>query len=86
MVEFAFANEVECVFAETLPEYWPSASKLAGAPRAGTAGIDLHVRNGDFVERGEPLFTLHAESPGELAYALDYATAQSDTVHVVEDA
>lgn len=61
-------------------------AKLAGAPQAGTAGIDLHVRNGEFVERSEPLFTLHAESPGELAYALDYSAAQPDTVHVVEDA
>lgn len=61
-------------------------AKLAGAPRAPAAGIDLHVRNGEFVERGQPLFTLHAGSPGELAYALDYAAAQSDTVHVVEDA
>ena len=61
-------------------------AKLAGAPQAPAAGIDLHVRNGDFVERGEPLFTLHAESPGELAYALQYAEAQSGTIHIAEDA
>lgn len=61
-------------------------AKLAGAPFASGAGIDLHVRVGDFVERGQPLFTLHADSPGELAYALDYASAQSETVHVSEDA
>jgi thymidine phosphorylase len=61
-------------------------AKLAGAPRSPCAGIDLHARNGDFVERGEALFTLHAASPGELAYALEYASAQGDTVHVVEDA
>lgn len=60
-------------------------AKLAGAPQDAAAGIDLHVRNGDFVERGEPLFTLHADSPGELAYALQYALAQADTVHVAED-
>jgi thymidine phosphorylase len=61
-------------------------AKLAGAPLAPCAGIDLHVRMGEFVERGQPLFTLHAASPGELAYALEYASAQSETVHVVEDA
>lgn len=61
-------------------------AKLAGAPLAACAGVDLHVRCGDFVERGEPLFTLHAESPGELAYALDYATQQSDIIHVTQDA
>ena len=61
-------------------------AKLAGAPHAPCAGVDLHVRVGDFVERGQPLFTLQAASPGELAYALDYAYAQADTVHVSEDA
>jgi thymidine phosphorylase len=61
-------------------------AKLAGAPHDPCAGLDLHVRNGEFVERGQPLFTLHADSPGELAYALEYASVQTDTVHVVEDA
>ncbi|HZN46528.1 MAG TPA: hypothetical protein VFB71_02800 [Ramlibacter sp.] len=32
------------------------------------------------------IFTRHADSHGELAYALDYASAQSETVHVSEDA
>jgi thymidine phosphorylase len=32
------------------------------------------------VERGQPLFTLHAESPGELAYAREYLTAHTDVV------
>jgi thymidine phosphorylase len=61
-------------------------AKLAGAPHASCAGIDLHVRVGEFVERGQPLFTVHSASPGELAYALDYAAVQSETVHVSEDA
>jgi len=61
-------------------------AKLAGAPHAPCAGLDLHVRVGDFVERGQPLFTVHAATPGELAYALDYAAVQPETVHVSEDA
>lgn len=61
-------------------------AKLAGAPQSPCAGIDLLVRSGDFVERGQPLFTLHAASPGELAYALEYAQAQEHTVQVAEDA
>lgn len=61
-------------------------AKLAGAPKVACAGIDLRVRVGDFVERGEPLFTLHAGSPGALAYAADYADSQPHTVHVTEDA
>ena len=55
-------------------------AKLAGAPSDKAAGLDLHVRVGDAVERGQPLFTLHAEAPGELAYALDYLEKQEDIV------
>lgn len=53
-------------------------AKLAGAPRAPAAGVLLHRRLGDTVDRGQPLFTLHAESPGELAYAAAYADVHSD--------
>jgi len=49
------------------------AAKLAGAPGSKGAGLRLHRRLGELVEAGEPLFTLYAEAPGELAYALDYA-------------
>jgi thymidine phosphorylase len=56
------------------------AAKLAGAPADQAAGIDLHVRLGQGVEAGQPLFTLHAESPGELAYAREYLTAHADVV------
>jgi thymidine phosphorylase len=59
-------------------------AKLAGAPRDAAAGLDLHVRPGQPVARGEPLFTLHAESPGELDYALGYLAAHSDIVAVEE--
>jgi thymidine phosphorylase len=54
------------------------AAKLAGAPADPAAGIDLHVRVGQSVESGQPLFTLHAQSPGELAYAREYLAAHSD--------
>ncbi len=53
-------------------------AKLAGAPGAKAAGLELHVRLGAKVEKGQPLCTLHAEAPGELAYALGYASANSD--------
>jgi thymidine phosphorylase len=55
-------------------------AKLAGAPRAPAAGLDMHVRMGDRVRRGQPLFTLHAEAPGELRYALDFLEAQPSLV------
>jgi thymidine phosphorylase len=56
------------------------AAKLAGAPADPAAGIDLHVRLGQVVESGQSLFTLHAESPGELAYAREYLAAHADIV------
>jgi thymidine phosphorylase len=61
-------------------------AKLAGAPKSACAGIDLLVRQGTFVERGQPLYDLHAASPGALAYAADYAHSQPETVQVSEDA
>lgn len=53
-------------------------AKLAGAPENAAAGIDLHVRVDDELEEGQPLCTVHAESRGELEYALTYAAANPD--------
>ncbi len=50
-------------------------AKLAGAPQAPAAGIDLHVHLGEAVVAGQPLFSIHAESAGQLAYALDFLRA-----------
>ncbi len=47
-------------------------AKLAGAPDAAVAGLEMHVRLGDQVRVGMPLFTLHAVAPGELSYARSY--------------
>ncbi|MBV1919388.1 MAG: thymidine phosphorylase family protein [Pseudomonadales bacterium] len=47
-------------------------AKLAGAPVDQAAGVDFHVRLGSKIRVGELLFTIHAESPGELNYALDF--------------
>lgn len=55
-------------------------AKLAGAPASPAAGIELHVRVGDRVSRGQPLFTLHAQSPGELAYAATYAEVHDSPI------
>ena len=57
-------------------------AKLAGAPDDKAAGVEMHVSLDDMVDRGEPLFTLHAESPGEIAYALNYAASRSDIILV----
>jgi thymidine phosphorylase len=54
-------------------------AKLAGAPEDKAAGLELHVRCGQTIRAGDPLCTIHAESPGELAYAMGYADVNSDT-------
>jgi len=59
-------------------------AKLAGAPRAPAAGIELHVRLGQRLAADEPLYTVHAEAPGELQYALSYAARHLDIVRVEE--
>jgi len=58
------------------------AAKLAGAPNSPLAGLTLDARLGDPVAAGQPLFTLHAESPGELAYAMEYVSRHLDIVGV----
>ncbi len=53
-------------------------AKLAGAPGSAGAGIDCRLRLGDTIQAGEPLFHVHAQTPGELEYALEYAAAHPD--------
>jgi thymidine phosphorylase len=60
------------------------AAKLAGAPADKAAGIEMHVRLGDEVERGQPLFTMHADTTGELHYALDFLATHQETMSVEE--
>jgi thymidine phosphorylase len=59
-------------------------AKLAGAPEDPCAGIDLLVRIGSRVERDQPMFTVHAESVGELEYALEYLSGQEDIIVVAD--
>jgi thymidine phosphorylase len=59
-------------------------AKLAGAPRDPAAGLEIHVRLGDPIERGQPLLTVHAESEGQLEYALAYSAAGGDVIAVGE--
>lgn len=59
-------------------------AKLAGAPDVPAAGLRLHVRVGDPVERGAPLMTLYADTEAELAYPLGYAAAATDLI-AIED-
>lgn len=53
-------------------------AKLAGAPLARHAGVFVHARVGDAVANGDPLFEVHAQSRGELDYALSFVSAHPD--------
>jgi thymidine phosphorylase len=59
-------------------------AKLAGAPRAPTAGVELHARLGASIERGQPLLTIHGEAPGELDYARGYLAANPQIISFEE--
>ena len=59
-------------------------ARLAGAPQAKTSGIDLHVRLGDKVSADEPLYTIHAESRGEMEYALAMLSEERPIIELVE--
>ncbi len=59
-------------------------AKLAGAPSIPEAGLRLHVRVGDRVARGDPMFTLFSGTEGERDYALDYY--QQFPVFTIEEA
>ncbi|HKJ72715.1 MAG TPA: thymidine phosphorylase, partial [Alphaproteobacteria bacterium] len=57
-------------------------AKLAGAPSDRAAGVELHKKVGERVQTGEPLFTIHAESPGELHYAFNFAKTHSHVMTI----
>ena len=57
-------------------------AKLAGAPVARAAGLDLHANVGSRVVREQPLFTVHAEAAGELAYALQYVATRPPVMEI----
>ena len=57
-------------------------AKLAGAPEDKTAGVDFLVSIGQKVKSDQTLYVIHAESEGELAYALDYYSSQKDILTI----
>ena len=59
-------------------------AKLAGAPASVAAGIEFRWRIGDTIRVDDPLFHIHAETPGELEYALAYTRAHPDIL-TIED-
>jgi thymidine phosphorylase len=60
-------------------------AKLAGAPASPAAGLELDVAVGTRVERAQPLFTIHAQAPGELEYALNYLAGKPEVIELAEE-
>jgi thymidine phosphorylase len=75
------SHAVECATAGTVTaidcERMARIARLAGAPKVKGAGVDLHKKLGDRVERGEPLYTILADTSTELAFAREVATRAS---------
>jgi len=61
-------------------------AKLAGAPAAKASGLEMAVRLGDAVGKGDPLFVVHAEAPGELDYAMGYLGSGVVPVRIGDEA
>ena len=59
-------------------------AKLAGAPVSRSAGLECRHRLGDIVDKGVPLFDIHAQTPGELDYAMRFAESSPD-IFVIGD-
>lgn len=55
-------------------------AKLAGAPKVPVAGLDLHVSLGEQVAKDQVLLTIHAQTEGELDYALLYYLDNRDMI------
>jgi len=58
-------------------------AKLAGAPKSPSAGIQFLSPLGRTVSKGDLLYTIHAESDGELNYARNYASSTNPVVTIL---
>ena len=52
-------------------------ARLAGAPMDKAAGVDLHLKLGDAVREGHPLYTIHAQFQADFDFAREAAEAHS---------
>lgn len=57
-------------------------AKLAGAPNAARAGVRMRTCLGETVDAGDELFSVFAETAGELNYALAYLHSQPDSITI----
>jgi thymidine phosphorylase len=72
-VTAAAAGSVTAIDCERLSRI----ARLAGAPNAAGAGVDLLRKIGDQVACGEPLYRIYADTMAELQFAREVATRAS---------
>jgi len=58
-------------------------AKLSGAPEFKSSGIKLNVHLGNTIKKGQLLYTIYAEAPGELKYAMNYLNAHKDIMTIL---
>jgi thymidine phosphorylase len=57
-------------------------ARLAGAPNSPTAGLVVHKKLGEKVNKGDKIFTLYAEAQGELDYALAFYQSHPEAIRI----
>ncbi|RUR18531.1 thymidine phosphorylase family protein [Legionella sp. km535] len=57
-------------------------AKLAGAPEEKSAGVELFVPLHSVVAKSQPLFKVHAQTKGQLNYALDFLKQEHDIFQI----
>ena len=60
-------------------------AKLAGAPRQKVAGVRGGAKLGERVSRGQPLYEIHAATPGEAEWARGYAERHPDVFAIAQE-
>lgn len=70
------------IFAYINNRFIAKLAKLAGAPTAKMAGLDFHVKLGQKITKGDVIFTIHAEAPGELQYALTFLKNHPNEIRI----
>jgi thymidine phosphorylase len=58
-------------------------AKLAGAPYDLTAGLYLYHKLGETIMEGQPLYSIHSESQGEMKYALRFVNQDDSIFEIV---
>lgn len=60
-------------------------AKLAGAPNDKSAGLKFEIKLGNKISKGDRMFTIYAESPGELRYALNFLNTHPDEIRIEDE-